>query len=211
MKFNIPCALKATATLAVAFAAFSIDLQGMPASPRPVFMQQPDGTFIEVLLHGDEHCNAVTTPDGLTLLKPDANGVMRKAGEFDSDRFNRLRAAAPARVGASRIKSTNNFPAHGAQKALAILVEYPETDLHPEGRRFSSEDPRGLFDNLLNADDYSTDGATGSVRKYFLDSSNGVFDITFDVFGPVTLKEDISYYNKLTGCLLYTSDAADEL
>ncbi|MDE7387918.1 MAG: M6 family metalloprotease domain-containing protein, partial [Muribaculaceae bacterium] len=86
------------------------------------------------------------------------------------------------------------FPCHGSQRAIAILVEFPETQQHPQGRRFTSDSPRDLFDRLLNADDYAHDGATGSVRSYFRDNSNGVFDLTFDVFGPVTVSRDVKFY-----------------
>lgn len=180
--------LKAVASVAAAFIAFPC--ASMPASTRPVWMSDGQGGYVQVLLHGDERCHAITTADGSTLLRRDASGRLAAAGEFDAVEFNARRAAVRRRV----VGAANTFPCHGSQRAIAILVEFPSTAKHPEGRQFRSDDPRGLFDRLLNADDYNHDGANGSVRQYFRDNSNGVFDLTFDVFGPVTMSQDVQYY-----------------
>ncbi len=54
---------------------------------------------------------------------------------------------------------------------------------------------------MLNEEGWSQDNGTGSARDYFIDSSNGKFTPTFDVFGPVLLDHDHSYYggNNLWG------------
>ncbi len=162
----------------------------MPASTRPVWMSDGQGGYVEVLVHGDERCHAITTADGTTLLRRDASGRLTAAGAFDAVEFNARRASAQRRV----VGNATTFPCHGQQRAIAILVEFPSTAKHPQGRSFESEDPRGLFDRLLNADDYAHDGATGSVRQYFRDNSNGAFDLTFDVYGPVAMSQDVQYY-----------------
>lgn len=174
----------------MAAAFIAIPCGAMPAQPRPVLISDGQGGYVEVLMQGDERCHAITTVDGSTLLRYDASGRLVNAGAFDAVQFNARRASAQRRA----VGDAKTFPCRGQQRAIAILVDFPETDRHPQGRRFQSEDPRGLFDRLLNADDYSHDGATGSVRKYYLDNSNGVFDLTFDVFGPVTLSQDVRDY-----------------
>lgn len=115
MKSNIACALKATALSAVAFAAFTPEIMAMPASPRPVYMRQPDGSYREVLLHGDERSHAITTPDGATLLRPDAHNYLREAGEFDAPAF--CRSMTSSSMAPPRLQSTNTFPAHGKQRS----------------------------------------------------------------------------------------------
>lgn len=87
------------------------------------------------------------------------------------------------------------FPTTGQQRSLAILVTFPQTS-GSEATTFSHPDPRSLFDDMLNKPGFDTDGATGSVRDYFLDSSSGCYDLTFDVFGPVELEKDISFYGQ---------------
>lgn len=87
------------------------------------------------------------------------------------------------------------FPTTGKQRSLAILVTFPQTSAS-NATTFSHPDPQRLFHDMLNKPGFDTDGATGSVRDYFLDSSSGSYDLTFDVFGPVELEKDISFYGQ---------------
>lgn len=89
----------------------------------------------------------------------------------------------------------SNVPTTGKQRSLAILVTFPKT-LYHDATTFSMADPRQMFDNMLNQEGFDYDGATGSVRDYFLESSGGQYDLTFDVFGPVELSQDISFYGQ---------------
>lgn len=171
-------------------------LSALPAPNHTVFTQQPDGMFVEVMLHGDEHSSCITTPDGSLLMQKDALGYLRPTATPSKASLEKMRtpSRAPLRIAGS----TNDFPARGKQKALAIAVEFPAAEGHP-ARPFSHVDPQKYFNDLLNADDFTTDGATGSVRKYFLDSSCGRFDITFDFFGPVMMSRPAEYYATKTG------------
>ena len=54
--------------------------------------------------------------------------------------------------------------------------------------------PQDAFDRLLNQENYSENGGTGSARDYFRVSSYGQFNPQFDVVGPFTLPQDMSYY-----------------
>ncbi|MDE5971436.1 MAG: hypothetical protein K2G94_01675, partial [Muribaculaceae bacterium] len=167
---------KATVLTTVAFAACPEAAQAIPAIPSPIKVKQPDGSVIEIRLHGDEHHSAITTADCTRVLRRDPDGRYIAGETFDLAGFRRHNAP-PAR----RLSGENGFPTHGKQKALAILVEYPETDKHPSGRKFTIDNPRQHFDDMLNKEGFDTDGATGSVRDYFLDASSGIFDLTFDV------------------------------
>ena len=60
-------------------------------------------------------------------------------------------------------------------------------------------DVKSLYENMLNKVGYTNNnGAIGSVHDYFLDQSNGKFDLTFDVIGPVKLKHPYKYYGERT-------------
>ncbi|MDE6556792.1 MAG: M6 family metalloprotease domain-containing protein, partial [Duncaniella sp.] len=50
------------------------------------------------------------------------------------------------------------------------------------------------FNRMLNEPGFSDYGATGSAVDYFIESSGGIFRPEFDVFGPVTLPNKMSYY-----------------
>lgn len=55
------------ATLAVACLSCAATAMAVPAKPGPISMTQPDGSVIEVRLHGDEFHHFYTTPDGYLL------------------------------------------------------------------------------------------------------------------------------------------------
>lgn len=67
----------------------------------------------------------------------------------------------------------------GNPHIFTVLVEFRNV-------RFTSENPRELFSDLLN----------GRVRSYFSDNSQAAFTPSFDVFGPVLLDAPISVYGK---------------
>lgn len=50
------------------------------------------------------------------------------------------------------------------------------------------------MNDLMNSDSYTYNGATGSVRKYFSDQSEGQYTPQFDVVGPVTLPNNMAHY-----------------
>lgn len=60
-------------------------------------------------------------------------------------------------------------------------------------------DVRTLYDKMLNMAGYTNNNGTiGSVHDYFMDQSNGRFDLTFDIVGPVKLSHPYSYYGERT-------------
>ena len=102
---------------------------------------------------------------------PTANGMKRaQANLGDNNRF-----------------LFRTFPNQGQQKALIILVEYPDVP-------FTLDDPLDYFTRMLNEKGFSTRGATGSANDFFRESSNGLFDPQFDVYGPVMLQHERVYY-----------------
>lgn len=107
----IPSISKTTAALAVAFLGSGICASAMPASPFPVMMQQPDGSWTEVRIHGDEHTHIITTPDGSTLLKCDSRGYLIHSGAATAE-FMRAALSNTAQPPA-RVELNTDFPAHG--------------------------------------------------------------------------------------------------
>jgi len=61
-------------------------------------------------------------------------------------------------------------------------------------RNMSFRIGKDTVDSLFNAQNFTMDGATGSVRQYFYDQSNGAYNPQFDVYGPVTLSQRYGYY-----------------
>lgn len=98
-------------------------------------------------------------------------------------------------------------------KGLVILVEFQD-------RSFLREDANAFFNNLYstaNLTSYEHDGKTvevsGSTRDYFRENSNGIFDPTFDVVGPVKIdytctaaKGNSNVYNLIKAALKGAND-----
>lgn len=101
---------------------------------------------------------------------------------------------------------SNNFPYFphtGTPKALVILVQFNDC-------AFLTKDPVSVFNHLLNAspedetpqallEDYNNNTNytnTGSVKQYFSDMSEGVFQPQFDVKGVVTVSKNYAYYGQ---------------
>ena len=80
------------------------------------------------------------------------------------------------------------FPAEGTQKVLIILVAFKD-----KAWSFTS-DPHTEMQNMLEQPGYNKFNCTGSAYDYFVESSRGVFTPSFDVYGPVTLPNNMSYY-----------------
>ena len=93
------------------------------------------------------------------------------------------------------------FPHIGKPRALVILADFAD-------QHFAHDDETTMqiFNQYLNADGVPAIGIDdidntkclsmnkGSVKKYFSDMSNGMFEPQFDVYGPVHLSENMKYY-----------------
>lgn len=80
----------------------------------------------------------------------------------------------------------STWRAEGNKRLLVILAEYPDVPF--------TEGGKAAFNELLNSENYTKGGATGSVRKYFQDNSNGQFCPDFTVAGPYVLSEKQKWY-----------------
>lgn len=95
-------------------------------------------------------------------------------------------AGPPYAQGAGLFPGTS-FPAFGDQKGLVVLVEYADVKFRDS---YSSD----YFERMLNEDGFSDFGATGCAAEYFRENSANAFRPVFDVYGPITLSKNMSYY-----------------
>lgn len=160
----------------------------------------PDGLVIEVQKVGDEFGHHYVDRLGRTLVD-DADGIVyaseARIAELTQARAARFEARNSTRRNVQRKTPGNigtfpgtSFPAKGKQKALVILVEYKDVSFTIGSDAKAKE----YFTNMLNQDNFSQYGGTGSVAQYFRENSGGLFDCEFDVFGPVTLSQKRNYY-----------------
>lgn len=173
---------------------------------------QSDGSTLRVLLVGDEHLNYFLTEDKVPLVKRNkdffyakneqgklvSSGILahenmqRTAAEKNAissvEDIETLRQTAP-----TRHRQLNKLPPvrkdlyKGDRKGLIILVNFSDNT-------FSMDDPQATYEEIANKKGYNGYEGVGSVHDYFYDQSNGQFNLTFDVVGPITLKHTIAYY-----------------
>ena len=172
-----------------------------------------DGKEVRARLSGDEwgHCwlgldgkRYVKTSDGYVaqtdVMRQAASKKRHKAQNRRVKRIKRLKAALPtaARQEGGNVVTEGSSPYVGDKKGLIILVNFKDV-------KFQSGHNQALYNNIANTSGYSANGFSGSVSDYFKAQSRGVFNLTFDVVGPVTVSKNMSYYggNDVQGNDLY--------
>lgn len=168
----------------------SISLFAVPAKPGPRQLRQPDGQTITLFAHGDEVHHFYADNQG-NIMQKDAQGYWQPSGEKATKALIRAQRAKKApRARAAKRTNGSTWP----NKGLVILVNFSDV-------KFKAANDNKAFDDLLNGDNYTHNGATGSVKKYYSDQSDGQFIPEFHVYGPVTVSKERSYYgsNKSNG------------
>ncbi len=196
-----------------AVALFSSALLAAPADPTPRTVLQPDGTELQICLHGDEFGSYTTTDDGLLVVQNENGeyeyayfaeqeqairtlGMKAHNAKFRSSNEKQFEKKCRVKDGEKLLENLRNrqnirpkqvnkrcFPA----KNLVIMVNYSDV-------AFSAENTQAAIDSMFNGEEYHYAGSEGSVRKYFIDQSNGQYKPEFDVVGPYTLPNNQAYY-----------------
>ncbi|MEG1187615.1 MAG: M6 family metalloprotease domain-containing protein [Bacteroidales bacterium] len=203
--------------LLIGFLLTQLTLFGIPAKRGYQLIQQPDGTSVSVQLAGDEHLHYYETLDGKIIIQDSdgfykyailQGGIMTSTGTIAHNPSDRSESEkqylqqiknedilqSMNQIRTSRMKSrqatankSSAFPSSGEVHGLVLLVQFSD-------KKFSVNSPLEAFKNHTNQDNYTANGATGSVRDYFISQSNGNFTPKFDVYGPITLTNTMAYY-----------------
>ncbi|KAA6303205.1 MAG: Immune inhibitor A [Candidatus Ordinivivax streblomastigis] len=194
-----------------------LNLFAVPANPNLITALQPDGTVISYFIKGDEYVHWMQSTDGYTLLRNEQQWVVYAMKDAD-DRLspssflygdkNALRSDALTRFLEQTPKDLRYSPAQvqtlsqirkmtqneiqkisvtGAKKALCILANFADKNIVY---------PINDFENLMNQVGYSANGASGSVKDFYLENSYGKMDLTVTVVGPYTLPDTVGYYGE---------------
>lgn len=162
----------------------------VPARRGGIIKTQPDGSEVTIYQHGDEHFHWMTNENG-EWLKEDIDGFYRVTEALSAEEIEAKRMAAPKRVAQAAL------PLNIAPRGLVILVNFQDV-------KFTTS--KAEMDSMLTGENYSRSysykynlrtykiTSEGSARKYFYDSSNGQYNPQFDVVGPVTVSQNVSYY-----------------
>lgn len=202
-------------TLMAIMYLMAISVFCMPAKRVWRIVTLADGTTIEVMTVGDEHGHWLVDRKGKALriengeIEYIANEQMSNIKALRTERIVKSNARRMERIKRTRVLSKNAKKAKqevlnaktssarktsekttsfiGQKRGLVILVNYSDLS-------FKKTNTLELFNRRFNEVGYSDNGYIGSVHDYFLDQSYGLFDLEFDVVGPVTVSKPYSYY-----------------
>ena len=173
---------------AIAATLFALAFQtalAIPAKRGTFTYTQPDGSTVVIQRVGDERRHATLDAEGNPMVM-DENGFYVKAS-IATRSGDTPSALTRTRLGVRRSAAPATDMTIGTRHIPVLLVEFSD-------KKFKISNPQEKFDDLLNKDGYSYNGATGSVHDFYYDNSHGLFDPIFDVQRVVPLKNKVSHY-----------------
>ena len=189
-------------TMLLCYFVALLPCHAVPARPGQVRTITLADTTIQVQLVGDEHGHYWVAADGRAFRQHtysfstgedwseapfyiEVNPAIKREAQV-----RRAKANASRAMKVSRKATIGHFGEYiGEKKGIIILVNFQD-------KSFNDTNDQALFSRIANEPHYSTDRFIGSVHDYFYDQSNGLFDLTFDVVGPVTVQNNMSYYGR---------------
>jgi M6 family metalloprotease-like protein len=193
----------------------AIQIKAIPADPRIRTNVQTGGDTLSFRVIGDERAHIAITLDGYPLIFNDItrsyeyakmqNGVLITTGinamnaekrpSVQTIMLQKIDAPSALRMSMSRngsprkvFKRMNDYPTIGFRRSLVLLIEFSD-------KSFSSiSDPKDYYTRMLNDNNFSDNGGTGSAAQYYHENSHGLFDVAYDVVGPIKLSNTYSYY-----------------
>ena len=208
---------KLASLLIVSIIGSCINLSASPAYPGLINFVQPDGSKISIYLKGDERVKWAETEDGYSVLF-NVNGayeyavlnsqgdmvpsgrIAKNAAQRSPDDLSFLfnvpkqliysssQMGMAKQIGNMMLKDgklLKSFPTTGDRKLLCILIGFAD-------KPFTKTQLD--FDNLFNQAVYTVNGATGSVSKFFKESSYNQLNLSVTVAGPYTALNTVAYY-----------------
>lgn len=158
--------------------AVAVSAIAVPARRDGMLRTAADGTEKMVYQHGNELFHYLTDAEGNWL---DEATLLPMSNEQKATREQ----AGKARVQARRAKEETGTDRLLAPRGAVILVSYPD--------KAFSQSNKDMTEWAMG-EKYTYNGATGSIHRYFMDQSWGQYDMQIDVYGPVTVSKEASYY-----------------
>ena len=196
----------------------------VPAKKIPVYVNQTDGTTLTIFLVGDENFHFYCTEDGMPVVKSIDNNYYyadytdndvlcgkflahniseRSNNEIEyikyskdhltslmQNKWQKTFDKSQKKVTDFIEKNKSQTPQYiGKKKGLVLLVDFDNVSM-------IGNNPSSDYFKMFNQIGYSNDNHIGSVHDYFYDQSYGLFDLTFDVVGPIKLSKKYGYYGQ---------------
>ena len=186
-------------------------LWAVPARRITHLVEQPDGTTLSLTIRGDERFHYLVTVDGVPVVRHEgayyyalfgaegfaasehlAHDAEERTAEEQAfvESLPDIQQAATTQMRATKRRAATRaaepeVPTTGEVHVPILLVQYADV-------KFSSA--KSQMEELANGEDGVSEEGTGSIRQFFVDQSEGQFLPTFDVIGPITLKNNMKYY-----------------
>ncbi|MBO5615757.1 MAG: M6 family metalloprotease domain-containing protein [Prevotella sp.] len=184
---------------------------------REVTLQ--DGRTVTIHLVGDENVHYLCTENGEVIKKDDAGYRVATQAEIDElnnaiMQYSQAQAQAQAKA-ITALKADKNegiygyqlFPHTGKQKVLVLMAEFADLKFTYTKNDIDSILNSSAKTKMRNTNSKSYTSGTetiitrnslyysySSAREYFKASSDGQFEPEFDVYGPYTLPNNMTYY-----------------
>ena len=152
----------------------------------------PDGTKVRAQLTGDEFGHYWLGKNGKSYaFNSNANFYQSINSDVLISKAKECRQSANERS-LRRLASHREGQVQGlrdSKKGLIILVNFADNT-------FERSHDNALYQRIANEENFSYNKFRGSLYDYFKDQSQGLFKLSFDVIGPVTLSKNLSYYGE---------------
>jgi immune inhibitor A len=184
---------------------------GIIANPDPAEHRQPDGSVITIYLKGDEHLHWNEDETGFAIVRSadkrfwyyarEENGMLvptiYTAGSVDPEAVGLVKPdISKLRIEPHHMPQSDGepdmlmAPPTGTMYNLVLLVNFSDLTITNTTQEFN-----GLFNQI----GYTTDGATGSVRDFFDETTYNQLNVVSTVVEPVTLSNGYAYYGANDG------------
>ncbi|MCR5131817.1 MAG: M6 family metalloprotease domain-containing protein [Prevotella sp.] len=149
-----------------------------------------DGTTVTAKLVGDEHGHYWLAEDGKAYLQEEGTAYFAQVNletvkTKAQTRRNQSNARRSKRLAPNKVGEVGNYT--GKKKGIIILVNFSDVS-------FQSSNNNALYQRVANEENFSYGNFKGSMYDFFYAQSEGQFELTFDVVGPVTVSNKQSYY-----------------
>jgi len=190
-------------------------LQASPARKGPVMLLQPDGTFVQAYLTGDEHGHLVLTPDGCSLMQDadgwwcyvryDYYGHRLNTGEHAGDPDTPGEVIAASRIipyellrrqRNSRLRRLMPLQARQQARTRSMLSDEGNSGIRhgliilAQFQDLEFKFSRDDFERIVNGSEATT------ALSYFKDQWKDSYSFRFDITPIVTLPETYAYYGE---------------
>lgn len=161
-------------------------------------VMKTDGTTLTISLCGDETFHYYVDENG-TPVREDEQGLwvedtrdVKTLWTTASTRRNahRKQLAQKMRKQLSGRRAAKGASEMTVKRGLLILVNFKDLQM------VNGDNSNAIYNQMLNGLGNPYGKNFGSVREYFRAQSYNQFDIIFDVVGPVTVSQNMSYYGR---------------